>query len=343
MSSIRDAHALMDKAVEWHQSGQQVALLTLIAVKGSAYRRPGARMVMAKSGHMLGTLSGGCLEGDLFAHAERAMETGLPSIQHYDLTEDAMWGLGIGCKGKIQIWIEPLNPEDAFWSSFHQRLTTETPTIFGGVLPSGGRFFSDVAGEWISRGSFTPEMDVLAVLGSHERTGRDGEVWWDILRPPERLVVAGAGHDAEPVARLAHQAGFDVVMLDPRDGVNNAQHFPGVTHVVKSARDVDSSELRDSFWIIMNHHQSRDEEALVLASQTTPRYVGVLGPRVRTREMLAKTGLGEAGSLPLHSPVGLDLGAETPEEVAISIVAELMAIRAGTTGGALHGRERIHR
>lgn len=162
------------------------------------------------------------------------------------------------------------------------------------------------------------------------------------MRPPERLVISGAGHDAEPLARLAHQAGFDVVILDSRPHLNNPERFPDAFHRVESADQVSPSQVSESYWVIMNHHQLRDEAALTLASSARPRFLGVLGPRVRTEEMLAKTGL-DRHALPFHSPVGLDIGAENPSEVALSIVAELMAARSGGSGGPLHGRERIHR
>ncbi|NMP24028.1 XdhC family protein [Sulfobacillus harzensis] len=342
MSSIREARSLWDKALGWHREGHRVAWLTLVKVEGSAYRRPGAKMVMADHGHMQGTLSGGCLEGDLFGHAEKVMATGQASLHHYDLTEDEMWGLGIGCKGKVDIWIEPLNPDQPFWTTFGEALQHDQALVWGAELPEGGRFFGGAEGAWTVFSEDQPPFKAVELLQSPRTTGVTDGWWWDIMRPPSRLVVAGAGHDAEPVAQLAHQAGFDVIVLDPRGHVNNAKHFPDAVHWVKAASEVDPGALTGSFWLIMNHHQSRDEEALALAAQSQPKFVGVLGPKSRTQEMLAKTGVNPAG-IPLHSPVGLDLGAESPREVAVSLVAELMAAKNGTSGGSLNGSERIHR
>lgn len=340
MSLIRETREMLETAHGWHHEGQSVALLTLVAVKGSAYRRPGAKMVMAMNGRMKGTLSGGCLEGDLFLHAEQAMKDGTPQMQHYDLTEDEMWGLGIGCKGQVDIWIEPFTFDEPFWTELFEATASGRPVVWGGQLPQGLRYFAKEGEAWRTLGSgrvpFSWQEAETASTGI-----RDG-VWWDVMRPPERLVIAGAGHDARPVARMALQAGFDLVVLDPREHVNNEENFPGAQHWVRAAKDVQPQQLAESFWVVMNHHQRRDEEALALASSSQPKFLGVLGPRSRAAEMIANTGV-DVAQLPLRSPVGLDIGAESPDEVAMSIVSELMAARVHSQGGPLDGKDRIHR
>lgn len=340
MSSIREARLMLQTARIWEEEGNRLALLTLVNVKGSAYRRPGAKMVMASHGQMQGTLSGGCLEGDLFLHAERAMSEGTPLLRRYDLTEDEMWGLGIGCKGQVEIWIEPLSMTDPFWQGLAKAVTQDHPVIWGGELPLGTRFFAPERAVWQVSGE-KPIPFGWDEVESYGSSGVLEEFWWDVMRPPERLIIAGAGHDARPVAKLAQEAGFDVVVLDPREMVNTDEHFPGAVHLVKNALEARDDEIRDSMWVIMNHHQRRDEEALQQANRSRPRFVGVLGPRSRTEEMIQHVKL--APGLPLYSPVGLDLGAESPDEVAISIVSELMAARAHTEGGSLNGKNRIHR
>ncbi|AEJ40379.1 Xanthine dehydrogenase [Sulfobacillus acidophilus TPY] len=337
MSSIREARQIWELAEEAKASNQAVVLATLITVRGSAYRRPGAKMVMRQDGRMRGTISGGCLEGDLFLHAEAVMVSQKPSLHHYDLTEDEMWGLGIGCKGTVDIWLEPIVWENPFWQAFGEAVKQDSPVLWGAELPEGRRFVwrMDV------RAGDVPQWASIPVEGHGADFGVREGFWWDIMRPPQRLVIAGAGHDAEPVARLAHQVGFEVVVLDPRPHVNNADHFPTAEHWVKDAGDVDPSTLQGAYWVIMNHHQRRDEDSIRCAAKTAPRFVGILGPRQRTEEMLAHVGV-MPDTLPIHAPVGIDLGAETPDEVAVSIVGELMAYRRGSHGGSLHGRDHIH-
>ncbi len=339
MSSIREARQLWEMVTEARHKDLAVVLATLVGVHGSAYRRPGAKMVMRQDGRMRGALSGGCLEGDLFLHAEKVMETGLPVVTHYDLTEDEMWGLGIGCKGQVDIWLELIRPQDPLWQAFGEAVQSDQPVLWGAQLPAGRRFLLSGDNRY---GDAPAWADDLWAESTGVDTGfRDG-FWYDRMSPPERLVIAGAGHDAEPVAELASRVGFEVFVLDPREHVNNREHFPSAAgHWVVTADQVDPKTVRGAFWVIMNHHQRRDEEALRLAAQSAPRFLGVLGPRARTQDMLEKTGV-DAAVLPLRAPVGLDLGAESPEQVAVSIVAELMASQRKTTGGSLNGRERIH-
>lgn len=140
MSSIQEARNLWTLITDAEVSEQRAVLATLVRVNGSAYRRPGAKMVKREDGRMQGTLSGGCLEGDLFLHAQRVMKTHEPCLQHYDLTEDDMWGLGIGCKGRVDIWLEPIRLSDPFWTAFNECVHREEPVIWGAELPSGRRF-----------------------------------------------------------------------------------------------------------------------------------------------------------------------------------------------------------
>ncbi len=338
MSAIQEARQLWTLVNEDEESRQEMVLATLVAVEGSAYRRPGAKMIMRADGRMQGTLSGGCLEGDLFQHAERAMRTHEPCVQHYDLTEDDMWGLGIGCKGRVDIWLEPLVLKDDFWRIFDACIHRDAPIIWGAELPKGRRFLFSEA---FSCGAVPAWAGMLASSGNRADAGFREGFWWDVMKPPSRLVIAGAGHDAEPVARLANQVGFQVMIMDPRCLVNNDHHFPHTSHCLTPPSEIDANTVQGAYWVIMNHHQRRDEEALALAARSRPQFVGVLGPLTRTLEMLTNMNV-MSQDLPLHMPVGLDVGGETPEEVAVSIVGELMAWRKGVSGGSLHGREHVH-
>jgi xanthine dehydrogenase accessory factor len=163
----------------------------------------------------------------------------------------------------------------------------------------------------------------------------------DTMRPNERLIITGAGHDTIPVVDLATKVGFSVTVLDPRKEFNNNQRFPTATHVVMEPSYAVPSMYINSWWVIMNHHQNRDEESIKLALKSHPRFIGVLGPLSRTQTMISNIGY-QLTSEPFYSPVGLDLGAETVDEVAISIISQLLAIRNERTATPLHGRAKIH-
>lgn len=335
MSSIREARQVWQAVIQAHQRGVHTAMLTLAAVRGSAYRRPGAKMMMAGDGQMFGTLSGGCLEGDLYHYAEQAMKSGQAIIRQYDLTEDTMWGLGIGCKGTITVWVEPLNPDEPFWQQFGRLVNQDRRVALWARIPTGFRRLCT------PKDPCDPDPSLSVVRSWHSVTQFDDRELWDVMVPPERLIVAGAGHDAVPLVKLAEQVGFEVTVLDPRAHFNNEKRLPGATtYVIRQAEEVDPAEVRDAFWVIMNHHQARDKAALALALRSDPQFMGMLGPRSRSLEILGDL----ASPIPemWHAPIGLNVGAETVDEVALSIVAELLAVRNRKHGGSLNGEDRIH-
>lgn len=348
MSRISEAREVFTRIEQAWSDGERTALLTITQVEGSAYRLPGAKMMMTETGKMLGTLSGGCLESDLYGWAEKAMQEGEPRIVNYDLSENELWSLGIGCKGILEVAIFPIRPEDPFWQSVREAVAQDRAVSLVIELPTGARAVFD------GTSPISGEIDNLPDAVVQRLTSRvwsrtraevavvDGRRFYiDTMRPSERLILCGAGHDAVPVAALAAKCGFRVTVLDPRKEFNGPNRFPTTEHLVVEPDQADPAQLKESWWLIMNHLQVRDEAALHLALQAQPKFIGVLGPLSRTREMLNNIGA-DMDSGPIHAPVGLDLGAETIDEVAVSIVSELLAIRSARTGAPLHRREKIH-
>lgn len=335
MTGLTDARQVWAAAEAAQRRGAQVVLAEIVAVVGSAYRRPGALMMMASDGVMEGTISGGCLEGDLYVRSEPLFAGGAPFLVDYDLAEDEMWSLGIGCKGNIRVWVRrpPEGPLRARW---------ERALAVGGVLaarlPEGAETLWLPGDPWPD-GPLADRMR-SAWKGADPAVDPDG--WYvRAWRPAERLVLVGAGHDTEPVGRLAQQMGFEVTVIDPREAFNDDRRFPDMRHLVTEAAKVQAGthpELLDAHWVVMNHHKERDQQALRVALSMRPRFVGALGPWSRTRELLE----GVEGADRVHGPLGLDLGAETPDEVAVSIIAEVMAASRGRSGSALNRRERVH-
>lgn len=317
-------------------------------VHGSAYRQPGAKMMMAEDGQMFGTLSGGCLESDLFEWSKEAIRQSTPLTKQYDLSENELWSLGIGCKGSLEVLIVPVEPDDSFWQTAMTMIQEERPISLILEIPAGVRVLLDENGNgWGDLAQIPDEVRRQALDRTYCRTRAEvvshghRRFVVDTMRPSERLIVAGAGHDAIPLVSVAAQVGFSVTVLDPRKDFNTGFRFPAATHLVVEPSEADPAALHNSWWVIMNHQQNRDEASLALALQSKPRLIGVLGPLSRTQEMLANIGANLASG-PLRAPIGLDLGAETIEEVAVSIISELMMVRNGSSGSPLHGRTKIH-
>lgn len=348
VSRIDEAREMLSRIEQAWADGEQAALLTITQVKGSAYRRPGAKMMMTETGKMLGTLSGGCLEADLYGWAEKAFEQGEPRLVHYDLSENELWSLGIGCKGTLEIAIFPISPNDPFWQTVHGAVGQDRAISLALELPTGARVAFAQTQVIAGDAGDLPEA-VLRQLTERVESRTRAEVvvvgqrrfYIDTMRPNERLIISGAGHDAAPVAELAARSGFRVTILDPREKYNGIIRFPQAEHLLVEPEQANPEALAASWWLIMNHLQTRDEAALRLALQAQPKFIGVLGPLARTREMLDHIGAGMENG-PIHAPIGLDVGAETIEEVAVSIMSELLAVRSGRSGQSLHGRDAIH-
>lgn len=349
MSRLQEFRDVMDQIKTAWREGQKTALLMLMNVQGSAYRLPGTKVMMAEDGRIYGTISGGCLESDLLGWAEKAMQSGEPRLQRYDLSESEVWSLGIGCKGSLEVGILPVDPHDRFWRQVDEALQREESLALLLEIVDGARVLLKQDGSVAGDVEQLPEAVLRHAKERFSRQTR-AEVFTfggrrfliDAAKPSERLVVAGAGLDARPVVELASRMGFSVTVLDPRSGFNNPEAFPAaVRHLVQSPSEADPAELPGSWWVIMNHHLERDQQSLDLALRSSPRFIGVLGPLSRTEEMLSGINC-SLTSGPIHAPIGLDLGAETMDEVAMSIVSQLMAVRNSRDALPLHGKSKIH-
>jgi xanthine dehydrogenase accessory factor len=333
---------------------QRAALATVVRVKGSAYRREGTRMLVRQDGTFECALSGGCLEPAVADAALRVIATGTPEIVSYDLADDSLWGLGMGCSGAVDVRIERL-ADDAMtleWLTMLER--GEAGVMVIPLSGASGRLLVREGGE-IAGGLTDPAIEREAIgrardelrspfpqSGPHHVAG--SELFFDMSTPPPELVIFGAGYDVAPLAQQAWALGFAVTVVDGRDAYLTEDRFPGATlvsaHFSQFARTV---TLRDGcFVLVMNHHLERDRESLRFALESGAAYIGVLGPRSRYDKLLA--GLAVDGWVPtaarlsrVRSPVGLSLGAETPEEIAVSILGEIIAVRRGFEGGFLTG------
>jgi xanthine dehydrogenase accessory factor len=350
-------HAIRDAT----SAGEPTAVATIVRVAGSAYRREGTRMLVRRDRTYECALSGGCLEPAVAEAAARVIATGEPIVVTYDLADDSLWGLGVGCTGAVDIRIERLG-DDALtreWLGILERgdaavLVTPLSGVSGRlVVRAGGAVLgvlSDpaVLAEAVVRAH--RRLDAAYPASAPERIGR-AELFFEVATPPPELVLFGAGHDAAPLAQLAWNLGFAVTVVDVRDAFLTPDRFPGATLV-----PAHSSEFADkvrvapgSFVAVLNHHVDRDRESLRFCLASHAAYIGVLGPRARFDKLLAE--LAQEGVVPdaaslarVRSPVGLALGAETPQEVAVSILGEMLAIRRGFEGGFLAGSARsLHR
>jgi xanthine/CO dehydrogenase XdhC/CoxF family maturation factor len=323
--------------------GEAVMLATVLGVEGSVYRGAGARMIVTTTAETIGAVSGGCLEADIVARAPDVLARGRAELARYDTraSDDVVLGLGLGCQGLIDLLLEPLagtRLEEAI--AFYARLKAHrAPVTLLTALrdePGGAALGARVVVD--------EEGDVIEGDATLLAPGRS--VARELVRPTIPLVVCGAGTDAIPVVRLAKLMGWDVTVVDHRAAFVTPTRFPDANALVCVNLSQEPGTLgarvtldARTFAVVMAHSATHDGAYLHAMLDAGAGYIGVLGPRRRTLELLGER-MPAGGDLPDHvyAPVGLDLGAETPEEIALSIVSEIAAVSAGREGGVLRAR-----
>jgi xanthine/CO dehydrogenase XdhC/CoxF family maturation factor len=325
------------------RDGADALLATVVACEGSTYRRVGARMLLTAAGS-IGAISGGCLEADVHARRERLRARGLPELAVYDArsSHELVLGLGLGCNGRVELLLEPLAGAalDAASRCFARAVTARTALLATVVATSAPERVA-LGARWLADAEEAPRVDRAFTRRAHEIEGAAVEVLWEQVLPAPRLTVCGGGNDAIPLVRFAAQLGWSVSLLEHRAAFAGAARFPEAAACVlirdgRVAKALEAS-APDAV-VVMSHHFERDLEYLAAALATPVPYIGVLGPRARTERFLAELGVDAAARARIYAPLGLDLGADTPEEIALAAVSEMLAVRRGRRGAPLRER-----
>jgi xanthine/CO dehydrogenase XdhC/CoxF family maturation factor len=347
MNHWKETAEILARLAELTAAGRRAALATVVHIVGSAYRRPGARFLIEEAGETLGSVSGGCLEADVREMArQQVLATGVPSLRHYSTgaDEDMVWGLGLGCNGLIDIFIQPATsgPLAALAEPLRQLVAGDSPFALLTVVDGEGLGATLVAGpEGGVHGSLgSPDLDAQAM--EHARglmaSGRSDvqkiagrSVFIEVLPPPPHLIVCGAGDDARPIVAYAADAGFRVTLVDHRPALLDPVAFPQASKRLLARPDDPAVSLPPagrSLAVVKTHSLAIDREWVRRLLAAGLPYVGVLGPRARTESILREISATATDSERVFGPVGLDLGADGPRQVAVSIVAELLAFTA---------------
>ncbi|RYX84379.1 XdhC family protein [bacterium] len=309
-----------DAILELWKKSERSVLATVVEVKGSAYRRAGARMLLTDRGHSAGVINGGCLDADLYARTQQILETGQAQLAIYDTTsaQDIVFGLGLGCRGVVKILLEPAR--DLRWLG-------ENVTV-------------EVGYEGEQLGTRLADKEATRTQGTYVQK----------LEPPQPLLIFGAGADVAPLQSIGKTLGWDVQVFDLR--APNPERPVFVESQFHQPDKLTKLEVPEgAACVIMTHNFLHDLELLKTLLPSSASYIGILGPRRRTNELLEK--MSEETLFPpvnatdeqlerLFAPIGLDMGAETPEEIALSIIAEIQRVRRGKSGTSLRERGSIH-
>lgn len=370
MKELKDIIAAYNQA---EKDGRQSALATVVHLEGSAYRRPGARMLVTDDGKLTGAISGGCLEGDALRKAQLVMVQKKPMLVTYDTTDedDESLGVGLGCNGIISILIEPLisgdenNPINLLKTLFAKREPAVVVTLFSMeqkteqigtcLLVTGSGVMKDTLPEGkLHRTLMEDAMSVLTTGSSITKMYPSERIltgFIEMINPAISLVIFGAGNDAIPLVQMAEILGWETTVVDGRPSYATKQRFPMANRIVVAKPDAAISEIgidKRTVVVLMTHNYNYDIASLRALLPLQPVYIGVLGPKKKMSRMIDElkedgTEITPAQLSKIFGPIGLDLGSETAEEIALSVISEIKAVLSERKGASLRDKqETIH-
>lgn len=341
---------VIDDIDRWQSEDESVAIATVVETWGSAPRGVGAKMALTAEGQISGSVSGGCVEGAVFEAGTEVLKSGQPQLLHFGVADDTAWDVGLACGGTINVFVERLDP--AVYGLQHRFLDEEesfaTVTVIGGpvdmigkklVLQSDGQFF----------GGINPEVDGLAAAAGRasllnrqssrvdieapEASSKALELFIEIQAPSPTLVMIGGVHIAVALTSIAKALGFRTIVVDPRRAFGSKDRFPHVDELIQAWPDeaFEQVKLTSSTAVAsLTHDPKIDDPALTFSLASPAFYIGALGSKkthTKRRKRLLEAGMPEERFNLIMSPIGLDIGAQTPEEIATSIMAEIVAAR----------------
>jgi xanthine dehydrogenase accessory factor len=370
VGTMKELNSILTAFAESQHNGEKSFLATVVNVQGSTYRQPGARMLIKSTGEMVGTISGGCLENDILEHTHVSIADGKPIVVIYDTTaeEDIIWGFGLGCNGVVKILIEPLNSENPLnpLAFINQCFHNQQPGIIATVISVEGTVNVQVGERLTLKLDHSINTDIeeaylTNILTKDARTCLQNQnssfhkyqlalskvdVFMEFIQPPPHLIIFGAGRDSVSVAEFAKALGWRVTIVDCRANEVSNQRFPMADEVMLTRREILHEQICINNYIgavIMTHNYLDDLEILKMLIPTNIRYLGCLGSKKRIAKLLQDLSTQgveytQKELEKLHAPIGIDIGADTPEAIALSIIAEIQAVLANRDGGFLKHR-----
>jgi xanthine dehydrogenase accessory factor len=344
---------VLPDVMSWRERGEQIALATVVGVKRSAPRPPGAKMAVNENGEISGGVSGGCVEGAVVEIADQVMRGADPRLLHFGIADSEAWDVGLPCGGEIDVWVQEY-----------------APSRFDEIAGSGGRAVEVTAIEGPSLGAKllveadgarsgtlgAPELDdeaarIASDVMWAEMSERHGSLFFDVVYPAPRLILFGAVDIAASLCTLARDTGWRPYVVDPRAQFATRERFPDAEEVVAAWPEEAFAKIggidRATSIAVLTHDPKLDDAALLIALRSEARFVGAMGSRraqETRRERLTAAGVTDEELARLAAPLGLDLGAMNRQETALSILAEVVAARHGRDGGRLaNASGRIHK
>jgi len=336
--TMRDILSDVDR---WQRAGGAIALATVIQTWGSSPRRVGSKMALTLDGKITGSVSGGCVENAVFEAGVESLRTKRPQLLHFGITDETAWQAGLACGGSIDIFVNPLDME--FYQSLHSTLTNESQavhvTLIRGpdeilgremLILEDGDNIGSIGNEWKDAVLKIGEETLAQGISGRVMLSESVEVFLEAILPPPTLIIVGGVHIAVSLTSIAKTLGYRTILVDPRKAWGNAGRFPHVDQLIQAWPEEAFGQIkinRSTAIAMLTHDPKLDDPALKIALSSSAFYVGALGSKsthAARRARLLDDGLSEAQLSGLRAPIGLDIGAQLPEEIALAIMAEVV-------------------
>lgn len=311
---------VLEELNEWTNSGEEIALATVVETWGSSPRPLGSKMLVTRSGKMAGSVSNGCIEGAVFEEAQKVLKSGEPKLAAFGVSDDVAFEVGLACGGHIEVYVQPLQ---VVHKQLIEMLNRNEPATLRTNIASG-------------------ETELIqGAASSTELARRDGDLFVEPFRRPAHLVIIGAIHIAIPLHRLAKLMGYRVTVIDARAKFATKDRFPEADELIVAWPDEAMKKLsidNSTFVVVLTHDPKFDLPALRSVLKEDPGYIGAIGSRKTNQnrfDALRAEGFTEEQLARVHGPIGLDLGGRGAEETALGILAEITAVRFGGSGSPM--------
>ncbi|MBL8109038.1 MAG: XdhC family protein [Anaerolineales bacterium] len=321
----------------WQKEGESIALATVIQTWGSAPRRIGSHMAFTLSGKIAGSVSGGCVENTVIEAGMQVLKMNHPQLLHFGVADETAWGVGLACGGSIDVFVQPLDAQ--VFHEIKKVINNEEGahhvTVIGGaeellgeqVLIQDNRIVAGSLGNGIDSRvlNLSPEISMPQQLAMEE-----AQVFINVIRPAPTLVIVGGVHIAIALASLAKTLGYQIILIDPRKAWGNETRFPHVDSLIQLWVDEAFEQIKinpSTAIAVLTHDPKIDDPAIKLALNSSAFYVGALGSKntnAKRRERLLSDGVSESQMDKVRAPIGLDIGAQNPEEIALAVMSQIV-------------------
>jgi len=337
---------VLDSLETWRQNNEEIAVATIVKTWGSAPRPVGSKLVLTRGGGIAGSVSGGCVEGAVIDEGISVLDTGKPSLLTFQVADEEAWDVGLPCGGTIQVFVEPFSALDGIYGSLKQHLENRQPIAVAGTLKGPPEYINRklivledgrIEGDLIIPGQTNLIVSTALEMLGKETGGildlKEASLFIEVYPPTPRLIIVGAVHIAEKLVSIARTVGFDTIVVDPRRTFLTRERFPHASEMVPEwpSEALLGMVLDNSAYIVVLAHDPKlDDPALQVALRSKARYVGAIGSRRTNQKRIVRlraAGLSDVQIARLQAPIGLDISARLPGEIALSIMAEVIQVR----------------